>query len=216
MRSILLPKPLITAAVGSVLLVAVGTQGATAATKAPAPAAKSVASARTPAAYVPTRAVTVLPRVSEAEARFLELADLIGQSCEPRVLRAVGRVASEPTPDSTMPVLVDPLPLHPTEECAAQRHQLRISKAFSGTETGTYARMRDRLTALRYPEARIHRMPNFAGRPVVRLDLRVGSGHLALEVTDIGNSVMVRAFGAPEHVSVTEVRLKQEVDWPTS
>ncbi|MFD5367821.1 hypothetical protein [Streptomyces sp. NPDC127103] len=59
-------------------------------------------------------------------------------------------------------------------------------------------------------------MPNFAGRPVVRLDLRVGSGHLALEVTDIGNGVMVRAFGAPEYVSVTEVRLKQELDWPTS
>ncbi|MFJ7990052.1 hypothetical protein [Streptomyces sp. NPDC096351] len=216
MRSNLLPKSLITAAVGSVLLVAFGAQGASAAAKAPVPAAKPVASARTPAVYAAPRAVTVPPRISEAEARFLEFADLIAQSCEPRVLRAGGRVAAAPTPDTTMPVLVDPLPLHPTEQCAAQRHQPRIGKAFSGTETGTYARMRDRLTLLRYPEARIHRMPNFGGRPVVRLDLRVGSGNLALEVTDIGNGVMVRAFGAPEHVSVTEVRLKQEVDWPTS
>ncbi|MFF9070252.1 hypothetical protein ACF09E_33405 [Streptomyces sp. NPDC014891] len=216
MRSILLPKSLITAAAGGALLVAFGTQGASAATKAPAPAAKPVAPARTPAVYVPPRAVIVPPRVSEAEARFLEVADLIAQSCEPRVLRAEGRVAAAPARDTTMPVLVDPLPLHPAEQCAAQRHQLRIGKAFSGTETGTYARMRDRLTLLRYPEARIHRMPDFSGRPVVRLDLRVGSGNLALEVTDIGNSVMVRAFGAPEHVSVTEVRLKQEVDWPTS
>ncbi|MFE6710674.1 hypothetical protein [Streptomyces sp. NPDC057695] len=216
MRSILLPKPLITAAVGGVLLLAAGTQSAHATPKSSAPAGKSVAPVRTPAPYVPPRAITVPPRTSEAEARFLELADLIAQSCEPKVFGAVGRGARVTVPDSTMPVPVDPLPLTPTEVCAAQRHQARIGKAFSGKETGTYERLRDGLTNLRYPGARIHRVPNFAGRPVVRLDVRVGADHLALEVTDTGNAVMVRAFGAPQYASVTEVRLEREVDWPTS
>ncbi|MFD9326309.1 hypothetical protein [Streptomyces sp. NPDC060065] len=102
------------------------------------------------------------------------------------------------------------------EECAAQRHQLRISRAFSGIDTATYAEMRDKLTSLKYPAARIHRMPDFSGEPVARLDLRVGAEHLALEVTDINNGVMVQAFGAPEGVSVTEVRLERLVDPPTS
>ncbi|MFC9293920.1 hypothetical protein ACFTWH_09165 [Streptomyces sp. NPDC057011] len=37
-----------------------------------------------------------------------------------------------------MPVLVDEVPLTAEEECAAQRHARRISKAFSGTNTATY------------------------------------------------------------------------------
>ncbi|MFE5941862.1 hypothetical protein [Streptomyces sp. NPDC056480] len=226
MRSIPFSRPLITAAVGSaVLLAAAGTQSAYAATPhASAPAVTSSVWARTPVVHVAprvvavrtARAVTLVPRAAEAEARFLELADLIAQSCEPRVFTAARHVTSAATPDTTMPVLVDPLPLTPWEECAAQRHQVRIGKAFSGTETGTYEQMRDRLTILRYPGARIHRMPNFAGRPVARLDLRVGADRLALEVTDIGHGVMVRAFGVPRHVSVTEVRLKQQLDRPTS
>jgi len=91
-----------------------------------------------------------------------------------------------------------------------------ITKAFSGKETATYEQMRDRLTTLKYPGARIYRMPNFAGEPVARLDVRVGADHLALEVTDIGHGVMVRAFGAPQDVSVTDVRLKPQLDRPTS
>ncbi|MFD7961285.1 hypothetical protein ACFV5J_10835 [Streptomyces zaomyceticus] len=162
------------------------------------------------------RAVRVVRGVREAEARFLELADLIAQSCEPNVPSAVGRVTSAPTPDSTLPVLVDPVPLNLAEGCAAQRHQARISRAFSGKETGTYEQLRDRLAILKYPGARIYRMPNFSGRPVVRVDLRVGAGHLALEVTDLGGCVMVEAFGAPQDVRVTEVRLKRELALPTS
>lgn len=220
MRSNLLTKPLLTAALGSVVVMAAaGAQSAQAAprpssaTAASAPSARTSAVHRTarPVVVRTARAATFVASADEAEARFLELADLIGQSCEPDVLAAVGRVAP-----ALAPTPADPVALHPAEECAAQRHQLRISKAFSGTVTATYEQMRDRLTTLRYPRARIHRMPNFAGRPVSRLDLRVGADHLALEVTDIGGGVMVRAFGAPQGVSVTDVRLKPEVDLPTS
>ncbi|MGW6567271.1 hypothetical protein [Streptomyces sp. NPDC054975] len=153
------------------------------------------------------------------------MADLISQSCAPDVSNGVDDVApasvdvpaaTEPTPDSTLPILVDPVPLTSEEECAAQRHQLRFHKAFSGTDTATYEQMRNKLTSLNYPAARIHRMPDFAGEPVARIDLRVGAEHLALEVTDIGNGVMVEAFGAPEDVSVTEVRLERQLDAPTS
>ncbi|MCZ4514108.1 hypothetical protein O3Q52_39445 [Streptomyces sp. ActVer] len=73
-----------------------------------------------------------------------------------------------------------------------------------------------KLPSLRYPAARIHRMPDLSGKSVARLDVRVGAGQLALEVTVIHNSVMVQAFGAPEGVSVTEVLLKQQPDRPTS
>ncbi|GEB57310.1 hypothetical protein [Streptomyces gardneri] len=236
MRSILLPKPLLTAALGSVVvLAALGTQSAHAATTqvtaprasattnaASAPSARASAvnaavrvSARASAART-ARAATVLTSARVAEARFLELANLIGQSCEPRVFSAVGHVTSEPTPDSTQPVLSDPVPLTTTEQCAAQRHQLRIRKAFAGKETATYEQMRAGLTGLEYPGARIHRMPNFAGKPVARLDLRVGAGRLALEVTYIGHGVMVEAFGAPQDFSVTDVRLKRHLDRPTS
>ncbi|MER8236438.1 hypothetical protein [Streptomyces sp. NPDC094049] len=218
MRSILFPKPLLTAALGSVVvLAAVGTQSAHATTVRPFSA--TTASAHASAVHVSAatrtvRAATVLRSAREAEARFLELADLIGQGCEPDVLSPLGHVAS--APDRTLPVLADPVPLLPSEECAAQRHQFRISKAFSGKETATHEQMRARLTTLRYPGARIHRMRDFAGEPVVRLDLRVGAEHLALEVTGIGHGVMVQAFGAPQDVSVTEVRLKRQVDRPTS
>lgn len=83
-------------------------------------------------------------------------------------------------------------------------------------DTATYGEMRDKLTSLKYPAARIHRMPDFSGEPVARLDVRVGAERLALEVTGINNGVMVEAFGAPEGVSVTEVRLEPQLDPPTS
>lgn len=76
-------------------------------------------------------------------------------------------------------------------------------------DTATYGEMRDKLTSLKYPAARIHRMPDFSG-------VRVGAERLALEVTGINNGVMVEAFGAPEGVSVTEVRLEPQLDPPTS
>lgn len=206
MRSISFPKPLLAAALGGVVVLAgFGAQNAT-------------------ADQVP--AASVAAANDDAETRFLELASLISQSCAPDVsssgaddvaaASAADGTAAGPTPDSTLPVLVDDVPLTTEEECAGGRHALRIGKAFSGTDPATYEGMRDKLTSLRYPAARIHRMPDFSGEPVARLDLRVGAEHLALEVTGTHLGVMVEAFGAPEGVSVTEVRLEPRLDPPTS
>ncbi|MFF4835432.1 hypothetical protein [Streptomyces sp. NPDC001315] len=205
MRSILLPKSLLAAALGGVVVLAgFGTQNATADQSSTA----GVASA-----------------TDDAETRFLELANLISQSCAPDVSNSTDDVApastadttaAEPTPDSTMPILVDEVPLTAGEQCAAERHARRISRAFSGMDTATYEQMQTKLTSLNYPAARIYRMPDFSGEPVARLDLRVGADHLALEVTGTYLGVMVEAFGAPEGVSVTEVRLKPQLDAPTS
>ncbi|MEU6984785.1 hypothetical protein ABZ946_15390 [Streptomyces sp. NPDC046324] len=205
MRSNLFPKSLLAAALGgAVVLAGFGSQNATA--------------DQTP--MVNTAAAS-----DAMEARFLEMADLFSQSCAPDVSSGVDGVASpsgvdttavEPTPDSTLPVLVDAVPLTSTEECVAQRHRLRISRAFAGADTATYEQLRQKLASLNYPAARIHRMPDFSGEPVARLDLRVGAEHVALEVTDIDNGVMVEAFGAPEGVSVTEVRPAPQLDAPTS
>jgi hypothetical protein len=208
MRLIFLPKPLLAAALGGVVVLAgFGTQNATA----------------DQASVVSTVAAT---SDDDAEARFQELDSIFWQSCAPDVSSGSAAVASasladataaEPPPDHVpRPVLFDPVPLGVTETCVAQKHQGRIWSAFRGKGTVTYEEMRDRLTSLRYPAARIHRMPDFSGKPVVRLDLRMGAGHSALEVTGLNNSVMVRVFGAPEGVSVTEVRLMPELSWPTT
>ncbi|GGJ70292.1 hypothetical protein [Streptomyces brasiliensis] len=201
MRSIFLPKSLLAAALGGiVVLTGFGAQNATA---APAPAVNVAA--------------------TSAEMQFFELADLISQSCAPDVPSSTTAVASASTPDTTaaepidspQPVLVDPVPLTAEEKCAAERHQQRISKAFSGTRTATFEEMQAKLTSLSYPAARIYRMPDFSGKPVARLDLRVGAEHLALQVTATYLGVMVEAFGAPDGVSVTDVRLVPELDAPT-
>ncbi|MEU6354826.1 hypothetical protein ABZ896_36850 [Streptomyces sp. NPDC047072] len=188
MRTHLLPKSLLAATLGGVVvLVGFGAQTATA---------------------EQASTISTVATSDDAEARFLELASIIGQSCSREVSGAAAVTAS------TAPV--DPAPLDPSEQCAAQRHQLRISKAFSGTDTVSYEALRDKLTTLKYPAARIHRMPDFSGEPVARLDLRVGAGLLALQVTDIRKGVMVEAFGAPEGVDVTDVRLKPPLSWPSS
>ncbi|MFE9092831.1 hypothetical protein [Streptomyces sp. NPDC007264] len=206
MRSNFLPKSLLVAVLGGVVVLGgFGAQSATAdQTSAVGVAAVSG---------------------DDAETRFLELEDLILQSCAPDVFSSAGDVAApsaagtaatEPPPDSTLPVLVDEVPLTAEEECAAERHALRIGRAFSGTDTATYEEMQQKLVSLRYPAARIHRMPDFSGEPVARIDLRVGSDHLAVEVTGTYLGVMVEAFGAPEGVSVTEVRLEPQLDPPTA
>jgi hypothetical protein len=200
MRSIIFPKSLLAAALGGVVVRA-------------GLGAQSAAAAQTPTVSTVS---TVAASDDDAEARFLEMADLISQSCALAVSDGVDDVASASVADTVADTVVDPVPLTATEECAAQRHQLRISKAFSGTDTATYDELQAKLTSLKYPAARIHRMPDFSGEPVARLDLRVGAEHLALEVTDINNGVMVEAFGAPEGVSVTEVRLEPLLDEPTS
>lgn len=206
MRSFFLPKPLLAAALGGVVVLAgFGAQNAT--------------------ADQTSKVTTVAASYDDAEARFLEMASLLSQNCDPDVSSGVddvtstslaGTTAAQPTPDTTQPILVDPVPLTSSEVCAAQKHQLRISGAFLRTDTATYEEMRNKLTSLNYPAARIHRMPDFSGQPVARIDLRVGAEHLALEVTDLNAGLMVRAFGAPQDVSVTEVRLRLQLDWPTS
>ncbi|MFD3946200.1 hypothetical protein [Streptomyces sp. NPDC058579] len=196
MRSIHLSKSLLASALGGVvLLTGIGAQQATA--------------GQTP--MVKAASVT-----NPFESRFLEMADLIAQSCAPDVSdSAAAAPAAEPSPDTTLPILVDPVPLSSEESCAAQRHQARISRAFSGTGAASYTDLRNRLMKLNYPPARMYRMPDFSGEPRVRLDLRVGAERLALEVTDLGNSVMVEAFGVPKDVKVTEVRLVPQLDAPT-
>ncbi|MFJ9560182.1 hypothetical protein ACIRQQ_09090 [Streptomyces fuscichromogenes] len=119
-----------------------------------------------------------------------------------------------PTPrTTTAPDLAEPEPaeevaLTGVEECAGGRHAQRIGEAFEGVRTTGYRAMRQRLADLDYPESRIHRMPDRAGAPRARLDLRVIGSHLALEVSEAGGSVTVEAFGAPgtEGVSVTDVQ----------
>ncbi|MEV7524899.1 hypothetical protein [Streptomyces sp. NPDC091371] len=206
MRSIFLPKSLLAATLGGVVVLAgFGAQNA----------------AADHTSMVSVAAVSD----DEAEMRFLELADLISQSCAPDLsstaddlapASTADTTAAEPAPDSTMPILVDEVPLTTEEECAAERHVLGISKAFSGTNVATYEEMREKLTSLNYPAARIHRMPDFAGKPVARLDLRVGAEQLALEISSPYLGVMVEPFGAPDGVSVTEVRLEPQLDAPTS
>lgn len=141
----------------------------------------------------------------DAEARFLELASLIAQGCAP-----------DESGLGTAAAAADPVPLDPAEQCAGERHQLRVGKAFLGTDTATYEALRDKLTTLRYPAARIHRMPDLTDDPVARLDLRVGAGHLALQVTDVDRGVIVQVFGVPDGVAVTDVRLAPPVDRPTT
>ncbi|MDF6043861.1 hypothetical protein LRD69_17335 [Streptomyces sp. JH14] len=201
MRSIFLPKPLLAAALGGLVLLTAF--GASAASAAPAPTATVTAT-----------------DYDDAEMQFLDLESILWQACEPdvsgaTVVASASTTATEPPLDSTQPVAVDPVPLTAEEQCVAQRHQARISKAFSGTSTTTYDQLLTKLTSLRYPAARIYRMPDFSGRPVVRVDLRLGSDHLAVQVTALSRGVMVEAFGAPEGVNVTDVHLQPELDFPT-
>ncbi|MER5775484.1 hypothetical protein ABT144_14535 [Streptomyces sp. NPDC002039] len=78
--------------------------------------------------------------------------------------------------------------------------------------------MRGSLIRLGYPAARIHRMPDHAGAPRARLDLRALGSRLALEVTGTGAGVITEAFGAPEDesVHVLDVEHKPNLDSPTS
>ncbi|MEV6178644.1 hypothetical protein [Streptomyces sp. NPDC052015] len=123
-----------------------------------------------------------------------------------------------PTSDSTGRAPVNEVPLTGVEECHGGEHAQRVIEAFENTETAGYQVMQTKLTALDYPAARIHRMPDRAGAPRARLDLRVLGSHLALEVTGTANGVLVEAFGAPEteDVQVTDVRRMPQPDARTS
>ncbi|MEU8653728.1 hypothetical protein [Streptomyces sp. NPDC048737] len=195
-----LPKPLLLAALGgAVVLGGLGAQSAMAAQ---------------------TSTVGVAAASDDAEARFFEMQELFWQFCAPDVEDS-GELAAPSATETTSvdPVPADPydpVPLDATEQCVADRNALRISKAFSGMDTTTYEAVQEKLTSLRYPAARIHRMPDQGGAPRARLDLRLGDDHAALEVTGTYLGVMVETFGASKGVGVTEVLLKPQLDEPTS
>ncbi|MER6996960.1 hypothetical protein [Streptomyces sp. NPDC000410] len=130
--------------------------------------------------------------------------------------------ASAPSP--AKPVSVEEVPLTAVEKCSGDEHAKRVGEAFKGTRTAGYQVMHKKLESLGYPAYRIHRMPDHAGAPRVRLDLRVMGGHEALEVTGTGSGVVAEPFGAPEteDVKLADVKrkpkpkLKSQLDAPTS
>ncbi|WP_159048594.1 hypothetical protein [Streptomyces sp. NRRL F-4489] len=126
---------------------------------------------------------------------------------------------SKPASDSTGPKPpAKEVPLTGTEKCSGKAHAERVSKAFENTKAISYQAMRKTLSDLGYPASRIHQMPNHAGAPRARIDLRMMGGHLALEVTGTSSGVITEAFGAPEteDVKVADVKRKPKLDAPTS
>ncbi|MFJ3717970.1 hypothetical protein [Streptomyces sp. NPDC090057] len=124
----------------------------------------------------------------------------------------------ESTPSPAEPASLREVPLTGIEKCSGREHAERISEAFGATRTTSHEAMRKRLMRLDYPASRIHRMPDHAGAPRARLDLRFMGGNLALEITGTSSGVIVEAFGAPESddVKVADVRRKPKPDTPTS
>lgn len=106
------------------------------------------------------------------------------------------------------------VPLPGTEKCYGDWHADRVVEAFKNTKATGYDAMRTELTALDYPAARVHRMPDHGGRSRARVDLRFMGGHAALEVTGTGSGVIVEVFGAPEteDVKLTDVKRKPRLD----
>lgn len=125
----------------------------------------------------------------------------------------------EPTSAPAEPTPAKEVPLTGGEQCFGDGHAQRIAEAFKNTKTDGYQAMHKKLTGLDYPAARIHRMPDHAGAPRVRIDLRMMGGHAALEVTATSGGVHVEVFGSPEteDVNVADVeRAPKRADAPTS
>lgn len=116
---------------------------------------------------------------------------------------------SSPVPTRSGPV--GEVPLADAEKCAGEAHARRVGEAFGGAEPTGHREIRERLTGLGYPVSRIHRMPDRAGAPRVRLDLRFIGSRLVLEVTGTSGGVTVDVFGAPEteDVRVTDIVRKR-------
>ncbi|MFF1410974.1 hypothetical protein ACFVX6_14480 [Streptomyces sp. NPDC058289] len=124
----------------------------------------------------------------------------------------------EPDPDFTPPNPEEEVPLNAHEECFGGEEAQRVSEAFKNTKAAGYEAMHKKLTELGYPAARIHRMPDHAGAPRARVDLRMMGGRLALEVTGTGSGVTVEAFGAleTEETDVAGVKRKPKQGAPAS
>ncbi|WP_327254692.1 hypothetical protein [Streptomyces sp. NBC_01244] len=249
MRSLSLPKPLLLAVLGCVLLSGCGTRNAT------------TDQALAGSGALPASAQDAAPSEEEF-LRFLELMSTMPSSCDQEVADEKGvsveefRAARvpreperppgplgvpgpeyapggtppeppradtgipvplpdapappEPDPDFTAPDPKEEVALSAAEECFGADHVRRVSEAFRNTKTAGYQAMRKKLTDLGYPAAYIHRMPDHAGAPRARVDLRLMGSRLALEVTGTSGGVSVEAFGATEEegVSVADVRRK--------
>jgi hypothetical protein len=249
MPSTSVPKPVLVAALGCMVLSGCGAQSVT----ADRPPAGNAVSATTPPDAPPsgndpeTRFLALLTRITrgcaadapgeEGSGGVPEPEDLPGGEGTPTPRYGPGETPpGVPNADGDIPVaLDDPAPPEPTsgstgsdpvkevpltgvEECDGSEHAQRVGEAFENKRTTSYRAMHRTLTRLGYPASRIHRMPDRAGAPRARLDLRMMGGHLALEVTGAGSGVVVEAFGAPEteDVKVTEVKRKPEPDAPLS
>ncbi|WP_143661919.1 hypothetical protein [Streptomyces glaucescens] len=119
-----------------------------------------------------------------------------------------------PATGSAKPKPPAEVPLPGTEKCYGDWHADRVVEAFKNTKATGYDAMRTKLTALDYPAARVHRMPDHGGQFRARVDLRFMGGHAALEVTGTGSGVIVEVFGAPEteDVKLTDVKRKPRLD----
>ncbi|WP_328907503.1 hypothetical protein OG230_33465 [Streptomyces sp. NBC_00234] len=246
MRSNLLPKSVLVAALGCLVLSGCGTQHASA-DRTPAGSAVSVA-----------KPLGAKHGGSDPVMRFLELNVGIMESCSPDAPsgsdgplspEGLALLADEPEPRygpgetppgvpnaegdipvplddpappepnrATRPKPVQEVPLTGVDKCSGREHAQRISTAFKGAKAVGYRELHQKLTGLDYPASRIHRMANHAGDPRVRLDLRFMGSQLALEITCTNGGVVVEAFGASEEerVRVTEVKRKSVLDAPTS
>ncbi|GAB2843185.1 hypothetical protein GCM10027074_07150 [Streptomyces deserti] len=240
MRSISLPKPVLVAVLGCMVLSGCGTENATTGQEP----AGSALSAATPPGAEPG---------DDPESRFLELMQrILTQSCAPDAPDGSGGVprpedlpgwegehtprygpgetppgvpnaegdiplplddpapSKKPSPASTAPKPVKEVPLTGIEKCSGSEHARRVSEAFENTKTTSYQAMHRKLTGLDYPVSRIHRIANHAGAPRARLDLRMIGSHLALEVTGTSSGVIVEAFGAPETEGVEVTDVKRK------
>ncbi|MEV7611687.1 hypothetical protein [Streptomyces sp. NPDC089799] len=111
--------------------------------------------------------------------------------------------SSKPTP-SPRPEQLQEVPLDALETCEGREHAKRIVEAFENTGATGHDAMHRKLTGLDYPTARIHRMPEHAGSPRVRIDLRFMAGYLGLEVTGTGTGVTVEPFGIPDNAGAAD------------
>ncbi len=116
------------------------------------------------------------------------------------------------SPDPTRRGPVNEVPLTGIDTCMGKEHAQRVREAFGKTRTTGYEAMREKLMGLDYPASRIHRMPDRAGAPRVRLDLRMMGNQLALEVTLTDGGLIAEPFGTPETEDVNVAEVRRETD----
>ncbi|MFG2292531.1 hypothetical protein [Streptomyces sp. NPDC048603] len=254
MRPRSLPKPVLAAVLGSLLLSACGTR--TAGTDQVPAGSAATASPVAASPTAPPASATPLSG-DQQEMRFLDLKMRTLKICDPEDTLRLGSpempfrpedmpglagldpsrdapgetppgapdtsvevpvplpsdVPPPPPGPAPTPAKVKEVPLDELETCEGREHAKRIVESFKNTETTGHDVMHKKLTDLGYPTARIHRMPDHAGAPRTRVDLRFMAGYLGLEVTSTANGVTVEPFGIPNTGSesdVTDVERKSD------